>query len=52
MRLSNFVLSFRKAIIYLKKSSEATVAFVQRPGLKLEFGKSEARAWELHQAFL
>ena len=21
------------------------------PGLKLEFGKSKARAWELHQAF-
>ena len=31
MRLSNFVLAFRKAITCLKRISEATVAFVQRP---------------------
>ena len=43
------MLAFRKAITCLKRSSKATVAFVQRLGLKLEFGKSEARAWELHQ---
>ena len=52
MRLLNFVLAFRKAIICLKRSSEAIVAFVQRPRTEVGIGKSEARAWELHQAFL
>ena len=43
------MLAFKKAFIYLKRSSEATMAFIQKPRAELEFGKGEARAWELHQ---
>ena len=42
MRLLNFVLAFRKAITCLKTSSEATVAFVQRP--RVEVGIQEERS--------
>ena len=43
------MLAFRKAVICLKKSSEATVTFVQKPRAEIGIRKNEARAREQHQ---
>ena len=49
MRLLHIVLAFEKTITCSKKSFEATMAPIQNQEPKLEFGKGEAEAWELHQ---